>query len=72
MKASELAAMLLELAETHGDPHVYANSPNSKYVQAVEPESVVVFQPGGIAPMLIITGLTFAESPAIRKFMDDQ
>lgn len=69
MKASEVVAKLLELAEAHGDPHVYAYAHESTCVLAVEPEAIAVVHPGGIEPMLLIVGQPWAESKDVKAFL---
>ncbi len=57
MKAFEVAAKLLKLAEEHGDPHVYSYGQMTDCVLGVEPENIEVVDLGtGLSPMLLIVG----------------
>lgn len=70
MKASEVAAKLLELAEAHSDPHVYAYTQTGDCVQAVESETVICIDMGvGLSPVIIIVGQPWDKSKDVQAFL---
>lgn len=71
MRASEVAAKLLEIAKEHNDPHVYALGSLSAYVQAVEPYSIQFLELGFAGSAVVIAGQTMAEVKEHEMIVSD-